>query len=962
MKEEDKRGNTYYRWNGILLGMVVLVVVLLCGVHAKATTETDERVIRVGDVYYDIAKGDSQEHGEGYLYEYLARISKITGWKYEYVEASWTESLEMLKRGEIDILPRAQYTKEREEEFLYPDYSMGVEYTYLLARKDNDELFYDDYESFNGKKIGAIRNTYQIKLLEEEALNRGFQYTLVEYDLNEELIDAFLNGEVDLALNERVMEKMECKVVSCFKPNPIYFITAKEQTELFEKLNDALEKIQTLDVNYHGELYDKYYEALEYGSLAYTKEEAEFLRNHPVLKINYNTSWNPLSYQDRETGEYKGIIPDIMDMIANELGISFSYIPVTNCDDMWKKFEDGKVDLLFWVPTQYMNEAAENGIVVTEPYLSVPFSIATMDERSLQHVQTVAVPQNNRALELYAKYVCKGKKIVACKDIQTCLEQMYNRKVDAVFENVYVLTQFQRNESYSDIEITYPMQQTASFGIGVRQEDYIIASILSKAISRIPDKDITKIVIENTMTPPNIDVKIFLRRYLIPIVIIFGGLVIVELIISKRRIKKYAFEDLLTGFSNETKFLLDVEKIKKKNDYIMVSLDIDHFKMINNMWGYDIGNHVLIEISEIIKEEIDQAKEFFCRKADDHFLICLEKKEKDATTARVKKILTRISELPKRESMEFLFTVSCGVCYMEDVAEDVVHRSIGWASMARKMSKKEKMDGIVFYDTVKREQAIKEQQIVNQMDDALERGEICAYYQPQVCIKDGKIIGAEALARWIKPDGTSIYPDEFIPIFEKNGFIIRLDLHIFEGVCKNLRRWLDQGLKPCRVSVNVSRVHLRDENFYLSYLEIMRKYQIPARYIELELTESAIFENKDQMIELISTMREHGIMMAMDDFGSGYSSLNLMKDLPVDFLKIDKEFFNGSMDDSRGQVVVKSITEMAYNLKISVIAEGVETKEQVKFLSDIDCDIVQGYFYYRPMSAEAFERELQEQS
>lgn len=178
--------------------------------------------------------------------------------------------------------------------------------------------------------------------------------------------------------------------------------------------------------------------------------------------------------------------------------------------------------------------------------------------------------------------------------------------------------------------------------------------------------------------------------------------------------------------------------------------------------------------------------------------------DKEALTERIRGILARISKLPKKEELEFLYTLSCGVCMLEEVDYDI-HRAIGWASMARKTSKKEKIDSIVYYDAVLRDQAVKEQRIVNRMEDALANKEFCVYYQPQICITDEKVIGAEALARWIGADGKMVYPDEFIPVFEQNGFITRLDLFVFEEVCSHIRKWLDQGKEVCRVSVNVSR-------------------------------------------------------------------------------------------------------------------------------------------------------------
>lgn len=946
----------YKRWHMILL----LAVCFYCcfftrTMYATAATEKPVKVIRVGDINMNVTNTLGEGLREGYVYDYLEKISEFTGWQYEFVNASWTESLEMVERGEIDILPQVQYTPERAEKFLFPEYNMGINCAYLLVRRDNTDIYYNDYEAFDGKKIGALRGIHQVQLLEESAQEHDFDYELVEYDLNAELIDALVKGEIDMALNESMQSNMTCKVVSCFKPEPIYFVTAKNQSELMTELNAALEQIQTIEVNFNGELYQKYYNIVEYGSLAYTREEAEYIASHPVLKVNYNRTWSPVCYESDETGECCGIVPDILKLIEEEVGLTFAYVPTVNSENIELMLRNGDLDLVFAVSEQFRDRANRNGFIVTEPYMQVPLALAKRTDYNLANINTIAIPENNKILALYVNALYPQDKILMCKDTQSCLEAVYQGKADAVFENVYILNQFKQDKRYKEIEIIYSMQTDAEFGIGVRQGDTMIASILNKAISRISAEDITNITIENTMVAPKLHVDLLMGRYVIPGIFLLAILIIFGLLISKRRIEKYAFEDSLTGYANENRFLMNADKLKKPKDYAIVSLDIDHFKMINNMWSFETGNRVLKQISEILNQEIGN-NEFFCRKSDDHFLLCLKKKDKDAFSARLREILTRISELPKKEKMDFLFTVSCGVCYLEEVQYDVIHRSIGWASMARKQAKKEKLDSIVYYDSVLREKAVKEQDIVNHMEEALENGEFCVYYQPQVRISDGEVVGAEALARWIKPDGKMVYPDEFIPVFEQNGFITRLDLYIFEEVCKNVRKWLDMSKEVCRVSVNVSQVHFRNEKFYLQYLDIMKKYEIPSQYIELELTESTIFKNKAQMIALICSLKNAGIKIAMDDFGSGYSSLNLMKDLSIDYLKLDKEFFNTSLDSTKGKAVVSSIAEMAGKLQISVVAEGVETKEQVEFLQKIDCGIVQGYFYYRPMPEEEFEK------
>lgn len=236
----------------------------------------------------------------------------------------------------------------------------------------------------------------------------------------------------------------------------------------------------------------------------------------------------------------------------------------------------------------------------------------------------------------------------------------------------------------------------------------------------------------------------------------------------------------------------------------------------------------------------------------------------------------------------------------------------------------------------------------------MENNEFVVYFQPKVELKTNKIAGAEALVRWQDPKKGLIPPDEFIPIFEKNGFITKLDIYVFEEVCKTIRKWLNEGINPIPVSVNLSRMHLQNPNFLKKYKEIQEKYEVPADLLEIELTETLVFENFEQLKKVIDDIHQMGFSCSIDDFGSGYSSLNLLKEIPVDILKLDRIFFS-KKNDKRGNSVIESIISLAKKLNMTTISEGVETISQVEFLRKADCDLVQGYVYSKPLAKDDFE-------
>ncbi|MDX5679651.1 EAL domain-containing protein, partial [Clostridioides difficile] len=278
------------------------------------------------------------------------------------------------------------------------------------------------------------------------------------------------------------------------------------------------------------------------------------------------------------------------------------------------------------------------------------------------------------------------------------------------------------------------------------------------------------------------------------------------------------------------------------------------------------------------------------------------------------------------------------------------------ANTARKTIKGGHKNSFAFYDKEMHKKILKEKEIENSMVDALNNGEFIVYFQPKYSLSDYQIIGAEALVRWDNPQKGLIPPIEFIPVFERNGFIVNIDFYVFEEVCKKIREWMDEGQKVVPISVNLSRMHFVNSNFIEEFKLIVDKYKIPTRLIELELTETAVLDNIEGLLDTMNNLKEKGFVISMDDFGTGYSSLNLLKELPVDILKLDRAFFTEKDESNNEKIVISNVIKMAKELKMKVISEGVETISQVEFLKQIGCDMVQGYLFSKPMPVKEFEK------
>lgn len=423
---------------------------------------------------------------------------------------------------------------------------------------------------------------------------------------------------------------------------------------------------------------------------------------------------------------------------------------------------------------------------------------------------------------------------------------------------------------------------------------------------------------------------------------------------SKRNLERLAYRDFVTNGRNYNKFKLDAEKILSKKNigkYAVITLDINRFKYINDLYGYDEGTRILKCIYTTTQESIGP-NELVGRMGNDKFVFLFHYTDASALQERIEALCLEIST---NNSYNFVFAV--GIYEITDT-KLTIDAMIDRAMIALKSVKNGHQTAYAFYDEKIRNAIIRERSIENDMHNSLRDGEFEIYYQPKYFIDNSTLAGAEALVRWNHHEKGFMSPGEFIPLFEKSDFIIKLDHYVFENTCKNIRKWLDEGKEVVTISINFSRVHLNNPNCLDEYEKLIKKYNIPPKLLEFEFTESAIFENSSTLIKILEHIHRIGCSVSMDDFGTGYSSLNMLKEVPVDVLKLDKEFFSDSSDSTRGKDIVEAIVTLARKLNIHVVAEGVEEQEQLEFLHNIKCDVAQGYYFSKPIPMTEFEKLL----
>lgn len=407
------------------------------------------------------------------------------------------------------------------------------------------------------------------------------------------------------------------------------------------------------------------------------------------------------------------------------------------------------------------------------------------------------------------------------------------------------------------------------------------------------------------------------------------------------------------GFGKRVRALVEVEKEAYKNgEYSLGCFDVLRFKAINDLFGIEAGNELLRHIAESMRAVFGQDA-VLCHPGSDRFMFYV-KLGRDNIESVLNELCDRISEF------DIPFEIACNVgVYVTDNEVIPVDAMLDRAVLAQSKIKGSYTMRYNFYSEEFRFKMLGEQEIIGMMYSALQEKQFIVYYQPQYNHSTGTLLGAEALVRWQHPERGLISPGVFIPIFEKNGFISNLDFYVFEEVCAFHRRCIDKGMSVVPISTNFSRNDIFQPNFADKLDSIRAKYDVPVKYLRIELTESSVMESVDYANEVIAKLHDYGYVVEMDDFGSGYSSLNVLKDIDLDVIKLDMLFLAEESESNRGGTIISSIVRMAKWLDMPVIAEGVESVGQADFLKSIGCNYIQGYLYSRPVPEKEYKQILE---
>ena len=453
---------------------------------------------------------------------------------------------------------------------------------------------------------------------------------------------------------------------------------------------------------------------------------------------------------------------------------------------------------------------------------------------------------------------------------------------------------------------------------------------------------------------------IILLAVIVTIFVIYYLVSTISLIVAMRKTTRVLYTDVLTGGYNWLYFEKKGNSLLKKrsaseNRYAIIHLKLRKYRSYCTCFGVKEGEVLIEKCYASLKKQLRRG-ELLVHRENAEFDLLLKGVDKSTAVTRIEAMEAALNAVSPNIKLYY----GVGV-YLTQKGDRDIEQLCNNAMLACDMLGEESENKIAFFDVELNNQRIWERKVEDDLDRALTNKEFQVYLQAKIQTKKETLAGAEALVRWIHPEDGFIPPNKFIPILEKNGFITKLDDYMLEEVAALQAKWIAQGRKLVPISVNVSRAHFTRSDLAERIAAIVDKYHVPHDVIELELTESAFFDDKKLLLDTVKKLRDSGFCVSMDDFGAGYSSLNSLKEMHIDVLKIDADFFRGVDEQERGQLIVSEVIDLAKKLDMKIVAEGIESREQVDFLTEQECDLIQGYFFAKPMPAEEFAQKYREE-
>lgn len=964
-KKLQIKSNVWCIW---MLVICICVTLLPVGhILAKA----DEKIIRIGyDTNSNFIK-ESDGNYYGYGVEYLEKIAEYTGWKYEYVkDDSWHGSLDKLRNGEIDLICTAHYTEERASEFLYSDIPLGYE-TSLLYAKPDSVIFYQDFASMQGCKIGLLKESYSAQDFEAYAIRQDIQYEGIFFERENDMMQALAKDEIDMMVVGSRYATSALKLVDKSGANAFYCIAQNSNSLLIDEIETVLQQIMFDDPTFEGDLNKKYFgHSVISNAPLYTKEELAYIQNLGQVKVKFMQDQRPTCYV--ENGQTKGIWAEVIQLLSEKSGIHLSLEAGEMEEYSQEAYEEYLKEGYLLLRTQKAMEHMSDleGTIASNAITNVSISYvkrqaAFVEDKYVSHV--IATTKDLAYLEPMILEENPDYEIEYYENTKECLEALINKKAGIAIQNSHRTSYLMQKPEYADKLAIVPGIDHGNDVCLVAPEDQeMLIAILNKAIHHVTSEEINEIVKRELLMNPYPlewnDIAYKYSTWIVLLVVIIAIGLIVYTVLTQRlaaaKVQKKEYEllqkkvqlDEVTGLYNRSYFYEMARELIRETDEEMciITMDISNFKVVNELYGMNVGDRLLKEIGQQVQKLDTNHHMIPARFMADHYYMCMPKSEFEKMDFP-KSFKTFLEDMDIR--------VVYGVFLVEDQKEMPVNIMCDRAFLAVHDKNYRYVEYIHFYNEREHKQMLEEQSIENIMERALEERQFYIVIQPKYDPGTGEIVGGETLVRWQHPEKGIISPGVFIKVFERDGFIIQLDYFVWEETCRFQAEMKRKGVRTVPISINVSRAHFYGSELQHKLRGLIQKYNLDTSDIELEITESICGEDSENIYDLIRELREEGFKIAMDDFGSGYSSLNMLKEMPLDIIKMDLKFLDG--EENKSRLILKALIEMAQTMELKIVVEGVEILSQVEFLKQFKGCYLQGYYFSRPVITEAFEEMLE---
>ena len=687
----------------------------------------------------------------------------------------------------------------------------------------------------------------------------------------------------------------------------------------------------------------------------------------------------PLFYRDADTGELVGIGVDLIRSAAQEAGYTALIRPIEE-ETLKEALDDEAYDILLPFGSAITSASGKESIV-SDNLMQTPFTLVTEGSRDRDlpplNKLKVGMLHSLAAGAETVRGLYPGIEISLYDNMDKCVQALRKGEVDALLHNSYVWSYILQKPAYSDLTVQPQAMFSMDFRAGTLDTPKGRERIerLNEGIAAISDPFRQAVILDYTSRKLyRYDFSDYLRTYgliiafCILLLLLIAGIAIQRVHFIRKaheqRLQQMMDHDPKTGLLSINGFRKRVEKLLREHPdlpYFLSYNNIRDFKFINDSLGRDAGDELLRFWARVSMENLSE-EEAVGRVEGDHFATLRHIKGEETMRQDVQNVLTPVQNFFLNQGKPNRVQICSGIYVVspEDFKQIDVDHMLDLARVAEKRIRDSRKGSYEFYNPEQWEKGKRIAEIINYLPAGIQSGDIQVWYQPQVNYETGEITGAEALCRWEHVKLGWLYPFDFIATLEEAGLIFDLDRFVWETVCKDLKRWNENGSKRT-VSVNLSRDDIREDRDLPGYFQnLIRSYDLTPEQLHIEITETAYVEKQELLIETTERLRSMGFQVEMDDFGSGYSSLHMLKEVPVDRIKLDLHFLTASGDPEKSRTIVSCMVQMIRLLGMEMIAEGVETAEQADFLKSKGCSEMQGYYFYKPLPVQEFERVMGE--